>query len=122
MLGFDVVYDVGHLSIMTQSHTPRDVTHTELVLWSAILTKRGREADESKRITYSRYLAQNATIWLADEVLRYRDYQYDTSRCQDDISWHLITQQSKRRNANNGLRIIARKSESTHIHFERYQC
>ena len=58
---------------------------------------------------YSRYLAQNAAIWLADEVLRYCDH--DTSRCQDDISWHLITQQSKGRNANNGLRM------STHIHF-----
>ena len=68
----------------------------------------------------SRYLAQNAAIWLADEVLRYRDH--DTSRCQDDISWHLITQQSKRRTANNGLRIVARNGESTHIYYERYQC
>ena len=46
-------------------------------------------------IIISRYLAQNAAIWLADEVLRYRDH--DTWRCQDDISWHSITQQSKRR-------------------------
>ena len=67
----------------------------------------------------SRYLAQNAAIWLADEVLRYRDH--DTSRCQDDISWHLITgtQQSKGRNANNSLRIVARNGESTHIYYER---
>ena len=64
-------------------------------------------------IFYSCYLAQNASIWLADEVLRYRDH--DTSRCQDDISWHLITQQSKGRNANNGSRIVARNGESTHI-------
>ena len=68
----------------------------------------------------SRYLAQNAAIWLADEVLRYRDH--DTSRCQDDISWHLITQQLKRRNANNGSRIVARNGESTHIYYERHQC
>ena len=43
--------------------------------------------------TYSRYLAQNAAIWLADEVLRYRDH--DTSRCQDDISWHLVRNNQK---------------------------
>ena len=71
-------------------------------------------------ILHSRYLAQNAAIWLADGVLRY--LAHDTSRCQDDISWHLITQQSKGRNANNGLRIVARNSESTHIYYERYQC
>ena len=65
----------------------------------------------------SRYLAPNASIWLADEVLRYRDH--GTSRCQDDISWHLITQQSKGRNANNGSRIVARNGESTHIYYER---
>ena len=36
-----------------------------------------------------RYLAQNAAIWLADEVLlRYCDQ--DTLRSQDKISWHLI--------------------------------
>ena len=39
-------------------------------------------------VIVSCYLAQNAAIWLTDEVLGYRDY--DTSRCQDDISWHLI--------------------------------
>ena len=72
-------------------------------------------------MTYSRYLAQNAAIWLAVEVLRYRDH--DTSRCQDDSSWHLITQQSKGRNANNGSRIVARNGESTHIYYKRYyQC
>ena len=71
-------------------------------------------------IFYSRYLTQNAAIWLADEVLRYCDH--DTSRCQDDISWHLIMQQLKRCNANNGSRIVARKGESTHIYYERYQC
>ena len=69
-------------------------------------------------MTYSRYLAQNAAIWLADEVLNYREH--DTSRCQDDISWHLIKQQSKRHNANNGLRFVARNGES--IYYERYQC
>ena len=37
---------------------------------------------------FSRYPAQNAAIWLADEVLRNCDH--DTSGCQDDISWHLI--------------------------------
>ena len=56
---------------------------------------------------HPRYLAQNAAIWLADEVLRYHDH--DTSRCQDDISWHLITQQSKGRNVNNGSCIVAKK-------------
>ena len=66
---------------------------------------------------YSRYLAQNAAIWLAVEVLRYRDH--DISRCQDDISWHLFTQQSKGRNANNGSSIVARNGESTHIYYER---
>ena len=71
-------------------------------------------------IFYSRYLTQNAAIWLADEVLRYCDH--DTSRCQDDISWHLIMQQLKRCNANNGSRIVARNGESTHIYYERYQC
>ena len=35
-------------------------------------------------ILISRYLAQNAAILLADEVLRYRDH--DILRCQDDIS------------------------------------
>ena len=35
-------------------------------------------------INTSRYLAQNAAIGLADEVLKYRDH--DTSRCQDGIS------------------------------------
>ena len=64
----------------------------------------------------SRYLAQNAAIWLADEVIRYCDH--DTSRCQNDISWHLITQQSKGHNANNGSRIVARNGESTHIYYE----
>ena len=46
----------------------------------------------------------------------YRDH--DTSRCQDDISWHLITQQSKGRNAYNGSRIVARNGVSTHIYYE----
>ena len=46
-----------------------------------------------KRSYFSRYLAQNAAIWLADEVLRYCDH--DTSRCQDDISWHLIRNSRK---------------------------
>ena len=67
---------------------------------------------------YSRYLTQNAAIWLADEVLRYRDH--DTSRCQDDISWNLIMQQLKRCNAYNDLRIVARNGESTHIYYEHY--
>ena len=44
-------------------------------------------------ICHSRYLAQNAASWLAVEVLRYRDH--DTSRCQDDISWHLIRNNRK---------------------------
>ena len=69
------------------------------------------------RKSSSRYLPQNAAIWLADEVLRYRDHH--TSRCQDDISWHLITQQSKRHNVKNGSRIVARNGESTHIYYER---
>ena len=73
-------------------------------------------SNEIKKNTSSHYLAQNAAIWLADEVLRYLDN--DTSRCQDDISWHLITQQSKGRYANNGLRIVARNGESTHIYYE----
>ena len=64
-------------------------------------------------ISFSRYLAQNAAIWLADEVWRYRDH--DTLQCQDDISRHLITQQSKGRNVFNGSRIVARNGESTHI-------
>ena len=64
----------------------------------------------------SRYLAPNAAIWLADEVFRYRDH--DTSRCQDDISWHLIMQQSKGHNTNNCSRIVARNGESTHIYYE----
>ena len=68
-------------------------------------------------IINSRYLAQNAAIWLVDEVLRYRDH--DTSRCKDDISWHLITHQSKGRDANNGSRIVARNSEYTHTYYER---
>ena len=36
-------------------------------------------------ILNSRYLAQNDAIWLADEVLSYRDH--DTLRCQNDIRW-----------------------------------
>ena len=35
-------------------------------------------------VVFSCYLAKNAAIGLADEVLRYCDH--DTSRCQDDIS------------------------------------
>ena len=89
-----------------------------LNIW-LILSLRLRN-DSKVWILYSRYLAQNAAIWLADEVLRYRDH--DTSRCQDDISWHLITQQSKGRNANNESCIVAKKGDSTHIYYERYQC
>ena len=39
-------------------------------------------------IFVSHYLALDAAIWLADEVLKYRDH--NTSRCQNDISWHVI--------------------------------
>ena len=50
--------------------------------------------DITDRILYSRYLAQNAAIWLADEVLR--DCGHDTSRCQyDKISWNLIRNNQK---------------------------
>ena len=65
-----------------------------------------------RRTINSRYLAQNAAIWLADEVLRYCDH-----------AWHfevprryfltLDTQQSKRRYVNNGLRIV---KEWVHSH------
>ena len=50
--------------------------------------------DHLDRYIYdSRYLAQNAAIWLAVEVLRYPDH--DTSKCQDDIYWHLIRNNRK---------------------------
>ena len=41
----------------------------------------------------SGYIGQNKAIWLADEVLRYRDHH--TLRCQDNISWHLISNNPK---------------------------
>ena len=44
---------------------------------------------EERTKTEVQNIAPNAAIWLADEVLRYRDH--DTSKCQGDISWHLIT-------------------------------
>ena len=113
-----LIHDMVNLMPTAYYTTRQDNSWQEnCLMWGWTTTPRDMTRQALTQI--SRYLAQNAAIWLADEVLRYRDH--DTSKCQDDISWQLIMQQLKGRNANNGSRIVARNGECTHIYYEHYQ-